>query len=164
MPSIPGLRPARRRREHPAISQRKRDAATPPLSFTDRTCPPEIEKGRDLRSRPSEFLFFSTLKFRISNRRGVYRQLFYIYFRLHLSHLRRNCDSYPLDKFFDLLSPSAISPSNHPRAGSERAGQAHPGGNVRPFFGYNRAAARPRVRCIPPERSWPAAFFRVRSA
>jgi len=42
MPSIPGLRPARRRREHPAISQRKRDAATPPLSFTDRTSPPEI--------------------------------------------------------------------------------------------------------------------------
>src|SRR5712664_4124186 len=81
MPSIPGLRPARRRREHPAISQRKRDAATPPLSFTDRTSPPEIEKGRDLRRAPSEFLFFSTLKFRISNRRGVYRQLFDIYFR-----------------------------------------------------------------------------------
>src|SRR6266481_961973 len=114
-------------------------------------------------SRPSEFFFFSTLKFRISNQTGVYRQLFDIYFCLRLSHLGRNCNSYPLDKFCALPRLTVIFPSNHRQAGSARAGPAHPGGIARPSAGYIPAAAPPRVLCIPPEHSWPAAFCRSRS-
>jgi hypothetical protein len=61
-------------------------------------------KRARLMSRPSEFSF-STLKFRISNQRGVYRQIFDVYFCHRLCHLHRICNSYPLDNF--RCSPSS---------------------------------------------------------
>src|ERR1700732_806472 len=54
-------------------------------------------------------------------------------------------------------------PSNHPQAGSARAGPAHLAGTARPSSAYIRAAAPPRGLCIPPEHSWLVAFFRERS-
>src|SRR5208337_2554237 len=115
-------------------------------------------------SRPSEFFFFSTLKFRISNRRGLHRQIFHIYFSLLLSHLHRICNFYPLDNFFSLSSLRAISPSNHQLVRSVRVRRAHPADFARPFYSYNRAVAQPPVLCTPPEYSWPAASFPVRPA
>src|SRR5579859_3257115 len=116
-------------------------------------------------------MFFSTLIFRISNQRGVYRQLFDIYFPHPLSHLHRICNFYPLDNFLTKghnlplrLWIPVTSPSNLPPAISARVGQARPAATAPPFFADNQAAAPPPGCCIPPGRSWPAAFCRAPSA
>src|ERR1035438_6092352 len=114
-------------------------------------------KGRDLRRALGSFSFFSTLKFRISNRRGVTGHFSELYFPLLLKNLPHISNFYPLDNF----SHPPIPPTPPPPEGFAIVRRARHEASAGPFSRCNPATAPCRGCNTLPEHSSPATFSEV---